>query len=217
MTDEQTEPALEDGFDLEQLPQDVRSWLEDRLDLDERLTACVFGDITEDAKFGERWAFLTNRRLLVLSPNGRPNEADVALDLPLDDVQDAKMLNHVSSCSLLVNARDRAYEVVRYSFAARQEAANMCHRLKEIGRVRRESLGSEAVVPPPPVQRAHHRCHQCGRAMRERESVCIHCADHKALFVRLLGYLVPYKAWAILALSMTLTMAGLQLVPPYLT
>ena len=202
---------------LERLPQDVRAWLGRALAPNERVSSCVLGDIAEDFKFGEQWAFLTNQRLLVLSPDGQPDEANVTLDLPLGSVEGARMLNHVASCSLVVDDADRAYEVVRYSFAARQEAANMCHRLQEIARLRRERLDASEAVPPPPVQRAHHRCPECGRAMREREAVCIHCADRKALFIRLLSYLAPYKAWALLGLSMTLIMAGLQLVPPYLT
>ncbi len=215
--DAKRSPLPGDAFQLERLPQDVRTWLGRTLCDDEAVAACVFGDITEESKFGERWAFLTNQRLLVLSPNGRADAAHVALEVPLSDVEDARMLNHVSSCSLLVETKDRAHEVVRYSFAARQEAANMCHRLREIARLRKEGLDASEAVPPPPVQRAHHRCPQCGRAMREREAVCIHCADHKALFVRLLSYLLPYKAWALTGLAMTLGMTGLQLAPPYLT
>ncbi len=208
---------LDEEFDWRRLPDDVREWLQPVLAEDERVTACVLGDLTEDFKFGERWAFLTNKRLLVLAPREDGSAADTTLDLPLDRIEGARTINHVSSCVLLVDTAEGAREVVRYTFAARQEAANLCHRLRELARVRREGLDPSQAVPPPPVQRAHHRCPQCGRAMREREAVCIHCADRKALFVRLLSYLAPYKGWALFGLSMTMTMAALQLAPPYLT
>jgi len=35
--------------------------------------------------------------------------------------------------------------------------------------------------------------------------------------IRLLSYLYPYRWYAVLGLSLTLTMTALQLAPPYLT
>ena len=206
----------DDSLDLSRLPEDVQGWLGRALGAGESVSACLFADITEDFRFGERWAFLTNQRLVVLSCNGQA-AAEVRLEVPVDQIEDAQVRHHVATSSLLVKARDQAYEVARFSFSSRQEAANLCHRLNEIARIRREGLGPDMMVPPPPAQRMSHRCPNCGRAMREGDAVCILCADHKALFIRLVSYLLPYKQWAILGLALTLVMTGLQLLPPYLT
>lgn len=210
-------PPASDTFDLDRLPEDVQGWLKHSLGDDEHVAACLFADILKDYQFGEQWAFLTNQRLLVLSPNGQPDQADVKLEVSLDQVEDAKVRHYVASSSLLVTAQERAYEVARFSLASRQEAANLCHRLNEIARVRRDGLRIEDAVQPPPPQRASHRCTSCGRAMRPSQGVCIHCADHKALFIRLLSYLYPYRRWAVTGLALTLVMTGLQLLPPFLT
>ena len=218
MTDDARNTSCPDGsLDLSRLPEDVGNWLTGALGPDERVSACLFADITEDFQFGERWAFLTNRRLLVLSPNGQAGSADLRLEVPLGQIEDAQVRHHVASSSLLVRVSDQTYEVARFSLGSRQEAANLCHRLNEIARIRREGLSEDTAIPPPPPRRASYRCPNCGRAMRASEGVCVHCADHKALFVRLMGYLYPYRQWAILGFSFTLVMTGLQLLPPYLT
>jgi len=196
------------------LPDDVKAWLARTLDPAESVTACVFADIGPDGQFGESWAFLTDRRVLVLSPNGVPGEADVRFEMSLDDVRGALIRNYTSSSALIVQGPDEGHEVARFSVASRLEAGDLCHHIREIVRQRNE--GSDTYVPPPPPKRPQHRCSKCGRALRRNGEVCMHCIERHRLIGRLLRYLVPYKGCAILGLALTLSMTGLQLLPPYL-
>ena len=61
------------------------------------------------------------------------------------------------------------------------------------------------------------RCPKCGRVLSPRAEVCIYCADKRRLFIRLVGLLKPHWKFALLSLVITLLMAGLNLIPPYLT
>jgi len=200
---------------LRALPEDVQGWLRRTLDPAEPVAACLFADITGHGDFGERWTFLTDRRLLVLSPNGHPGEADVVFETPLDEIEDARIRDYVSSSALIVRGRERGYEIARFSLASRVEANDLCHHLNEVARQRREGAGP--YVPPPPPKRPAHRCSKCGRALRRQGNVCRHCIEHRRLIRRLFSYLLPYRNYAIFGLTLTLIMTGLQLVPPYLT
>jgi ATP-binding cassette, subfamily B, bacterial len=197
------------------LPPDVQTWLRKTLRSDEKVTACLFADIQKDGTFGERWTFLTNSRLMVLCPNGHPEKADIAFEIPLEEIEDAFLREYVASSALFVKDKKEGHEVVRFSFSSRQEAHSLCYCLKETARQRKEGKPLSDITPPPP-HRSQHRCSKCGATLT-RHSVCENCVERRRLIARLFSYLMPYKWIAMSALSLTLVMTGLQLVPPYLT
>jgi len=208
---EDDEPPL-----LKTLPEDVTRWLGDVLDPDESVSSALLADITPSGAFGESWTFLTSKRLLVLSGNGRAGPAEVRFEMPLEDIREARVQRYVGSGALVVSGSDSAREVARFSFSSHQEASELCHRLQEI--VRERSEGDETKkVPPPPFKSPDHRCPKCGRALRRTGEVCPHCIDRRRLLVRLLSYMVPYRWHAMLGLGLTLCMTVLDVAPPYLT
>jgi len=206
------EPSVQ--MNLGVLPPDVQQWVRKTLDPGERLNACLLADVMPDDAFGERWAFLTNRRLVVLSPNGQAGQADIVFEMPLEEVEDAEVRTFVASGALIVRDTKEGHEVVRFTLGAQEEATALCYCLKEIVRQRREG-GHVAWMPVPPRRRESHRCSKCGRALRRAGEVCPHCVDKRRLTWRLLSYLEPYKTRAILGLGLTLGMTGLQVLPPY--
>jgi len=92
----------ESSFQPEQLPKDIRGWLRQVLDKDETPSACLLADLQDNNRFGEKWAFLTNKRLLVLESNGVPDKAEIAFELPVTDVRDADIRHYITSGELLV-------------------------------------------------------------------------------------------------------------------
>ncbi len=76
------------------LPEDVARWLESTLESEETVSACLYADIAPGGEFGERWAFLTDRRLFVLEPNGKPEAAELTFDMRLSQIEEAE-LRHV--------------------------------------------------------------------------------------------------------------------------
>ena len=204
-------------FQRESLPEDVRGWLAQALGQDEPVYVCVFGDIDQSGAFAERWTFLTDRRVLVLSPNARPDGADVVFDMPVDDIQEIQVRDYVSSGALVATSADKSHEVMRFSLTSRHEASDLCRCFEELSRQRKEMDAGGVVTAPSLSKRPSHRCPNCGRALRRVGEVCRHCMDQRRLIVRLLSYLGPYKGYAVGGLALTILLTGLQLVPPYLT
>ena len=198
------------------LPPDVKGWLERHADPAEQVAMCLFADILPSGDFGETWTFLTNRRLFVLSPNGKEGEAEVRFELALADIDDAEVREYVGSSGLIVHDAEQGHEVARFSLASHHEASDLCHCVKEVVRERKAGQPIDK-VPPPPPRKPEHRCSQCGRALSRWSEVCMHCIDQRMILLRLLSYLMPYKKLAALGLTLTMTMTAMQLVPTYLT
>ena len=201
---------------LAELPGDVEAWLDRTLQPDESVAACLFADILPDGAFGERWNFLTNQRFLVLSANGHQDGTDIALDLPLDDIEGARLQAYVGSSALIVNAKGQGHEVARFSLGSHHEASDLCYYVNQVVKERAEGRTFDEIAPPV-TKRPEHRCSQCGRALSRWSQICVRCIDRRKIVVRLFSYLVHYVWVAVLGLGLTLTITGMQLMPPYLT
>jgi len=198
------------------LPEDVNGWLLDTLEADETPLSWLFADIKPSGQFGESWAFLTNRRLFVLSPNGRADRADLEFEMPLQQIEEAQLRDYVGAGALVVRTRERSYEVARFSRSSHHEASDFCHCLNEAVKERKASCGEGDVLPRPP-RKVEHRCPKCGRALRHRGEVCPYCIDRRRVFWRLFSYLLPYRKHALAGLALTLVLTSMQVAPPYLT
>ncbi|MCK4376430.1 MAG: hypothetical protein KAX19_13925, partial [Candidatus Brocadiae bacterium] len=212
----QKPPQDETGPPTLGLPDDVTDWLKTSLGPEESVVACLFADILPKGEFGERWTFLTNKRLLTLSPNGEDGEADLEFELPLGEVEDAEVREYVGSSALIVSDQDVGHEVARFSLASYHEASDLCHCLKEVVRERKAGEPIDK-VPPPPPRRPEHRCSKCGRALSRWSETCPHCVDRRQILMRLFCYLLPYRWFAALGLTLTLAITAMQLLPTYLT
>ena len=197
------------------LPEDVATWLKLRLLPGENTHACLFADISPNGDFGERWAFLTDRRLLVLAPNGKDGEADVEFQMPLEEITGAKLEEYVGSSALVVSGPDEAHEVARFSLGSHHEAAELCHYIEEIVK-QRGSGKSVAEVRPPATRRPEHRCSKCGRALSRWSETCPYCVDRRRVAGRLFSYLRPYIPFAVVGLTLTVSLTAVNLVPPLL-
>jgi len=201
---------------LRTLPPDVADRVRGVLEPEEEVACCLFADILPRGDFGERWAFLTNRRVMVLSPDGPSDGSELAFQIPLRAVEDAEVREYVGSSALIVTGPEKAHEVARFSRGSHQEAADLCHRLKEVIEERKAGKEVERIAPAPP-RRAAHRCPKCGRALRRAGEPCPYCSDRRRILVRLFSHVMPYKWYALLGLALTLTMTIFAVVPPYLT
>lgn len=197
------------------LPADVLAWLDATLAPDERAYACLFADILPTGAFGERWVFLTDRRLFVLAGRDALEGAATVLDLPLTQIQGARLEHYVGSSALILSDAEQGHEVARFTQGSHHEAADLGYYLNALVKGRAKGL-SFAEIPQPFTVRPSHRCSTCGRALSRWREVCPDCIDHRKIIARLLGYLMPYRWMALGGLLLTFTITGLQLMPPYL-
>ncbi|NQU43858.1 ABC transporter ATP-binding protein [bacterium] len=201
---------------LRALPEDVTNWLRDWLGSGERVVSFVFSDIETDGRFGERWAFLTNERLLVLSPNGKPGRSDLQLEIPLIEVEEGYIREYVGSGDIVVACADKGHVLVHFSLGSHEEANVFCYYLKEFVKARKEGREPDPAALHPP-RRGTHRCPKCGRTLRAAGDVCNNCLDRRKVLFRLLSYLYPYRWFTSLGVGLTLLLTGIDLAPPYMT
>lgn len=198
-----------------ELPDDVAQWLKDVLAADEPLKGCLFSDILTNGSFGETWTFLTDRRLFVLSPNGKPARPDKKFEIALKDVDDSFVRDYIGSSELIVQGGGKGHEVTRFSMASRGEAHDLCYSLNDLAEANRE--GVNRAWKAPRAKRSLYRCSKCGAALRRAATHCKNCIDRRQIAVRVLEYLWPYRWQALTGLLLTLGMTALMLAPPYLT
>ena len=200
---------------LRALPEDVSEWLEEALHPEERVSACMFADITSGGDFGESWAFLTSERLMVLSPDGREGGYAVTLQIPLDKITGAEVRDYVGSSALVITSEEGAHEVAHFSLGSHHEASDLSNYVKAVVK-ERGSGKSVDEVRPVATRRPQHRCAQCGRALSRWSEVCAYCIDRRQILMRLFSYVLPYKWIALVGLSLTFLITALRLVPPLL-
>ncbi|MDX9979692.1 MAG: ABC transporter ATP-binding protein [Lentisphaeria bacterium] len=200
---------------LAELPADVQQWLGGQLGPDERIAGFFYADILPDGGFGERWNVLTNERYLVLEEAPEGGGFQIAFQVPLADVQGARLRTYIGSAALILTCRERAHEVARFGLGSQHEAADLSYYVKEIVKGREEGRGFDQVSPPV-TQRPQNRCSKCGRALGRWNEVCTNCMDRRQILLRLMVHLVPYLWMAALGLSLTLLITALNLMPPYL-
>jgi ATP-binding cassette subfamily B protein len=198
------------------LPSNVSRWVSDTLLPGERVCACLFSDILPSGKFGERWSFLTNHRLFLLAPDGSEDGCDLVLELPLANIQKARIATYVGSAALIVVDDKQGHEIARFSLGSHHEALDLYYYLNAVVEGRENGVAFEDVVPPA-TRRPDHRCSRCGRALSRWSQVCAHCIDRRQILVRLFSYVLPYKWVALLGFALTLTLTAINLLPPLFT
>ena len=197
------------------VPEDVNDWLKLTLQPGENVCACLFADIGAKGAFQERWAFLTNRRLFVLTPNGQEGRADLDFQMPLNEVTGARVEEYVGSSALIVNDQGEGHEIARFSLGSHHEASDLCHYIEAIVKERASGKSVEEMRPAA-TRRPEHRCSKCGRALSRWSEVCPYCIERSRLLARLFSYLTPYIPFAVIGLTLTVGITALTLTPPLL-
>jgi ATP-binding cassette subfamily B protein len=198
----------------EELPEHVEAAARRLLDAGERRLLSLRGDITADGDYGDSWLVATDRRLATLaSHNG---EVHVQADIPLDHLRRLRLHDFIGSGSLEAVTDERAVEILRFSRSLAPQAARAYHILR---RLAADDDTKERRGRPrgPGGPHGALRCPTCGRALPRWSEVCPFCMQRGKLFARLLGYLEPYKALAIVGFLLTLTYSVLNLLPAYVT
>jgi len=154
---------------------------------------------------GELW--LTDRRLLVLSPGGDkagwPLTASTALDLA----------DHAGVGSLTLRQGDRAIATWRFTLHADGDAARLVRRFDR----------AQAQRAGEPVTQAASTCPTCDGALSPDDDNCPVCSPAEAtpastwVLLRLGRFARPYRGQLIAGFVLTLAATAATLVPPYLT
>ena len=194
----------------------------------------VAGDVGKDGQYGERWLVVDDSRLRVISFTGqqsrpmvigrrsstngtitlsagdRQGTAVVDLDLPIDDVAEAKVDSLVGLSALLIRTKDgRVIEALRYT-------VGLAPRFSVAARVIEAYVKGEEPSEELMADLDKKVCPKCGDPLPEDTKVCVKCVDKRAVLARLLKYTMPYRWQALLVGLLAVAGTGLTLVPPIL-
>lgn len=196
--------------------------LERFLESGEEVTLLFESDMTLDGRYEPETVVVTNNRLFVLCRDAE----DVCRELPLGQVALLKSKMYMGNGVLLVTTWGANIELVRYSSSLAEQAEQFVKALESylISRtIWQNGTDNESKVEHKDDEKSAEasnrakRCPQCGRLLPPDRDICQSCVSKKAIVVRTLRYLKPYKRMLALTLLLTFIVAGLAVARPRLS
>lgn len=134
--------------------------------------------------------------------------AVVDLDIPLDEIAEARVEPLVGLSALLIRTKDGTLiEALRYT-------VGLAPRFSVAARVIETYAKGEEPKEELTQDLDKKVCPKCGDPLPEDTKVCVKCVDKRAVLMRLLRYTIPYRFNAILVTLLTFAGVGLSLVQP---
>ncbi len=161
----------------------------------------VAADIADDLTFSQRWLVVTDRRVVVLGLDGNASDAQIRLD----EISAAKIDGLLGGGRLVIERNECRPVVLYFSGSLAPKFAEVAAAIQQLSRGR---------VPIMPATIDRTRCETCGRLLPERNGICATCADRKAAFLRIAGYLKPYRGKVCLLLPVLVVGVLAELLPP---
>jgi ATP-binding cassette subfamily B protein len=160
-------------------------------------------DMTEDAKFGFRRLVVSQAEVSVLDESGTS-----VLRVPIADIETARNEPLVSGGRLLLRMKSGEDIVsAAYSLTHSDLFSEAARGIEQLAKGQEFSIN---------LKRERTRCAKCGRLLPEKDGVCPACLNRGKTFLRVAGFLSPYrsKVWVLIGISVVAT--GMNLVPPQL-
>ena len=200
----------------EEIPQEVRSSLDQLVAADEEIQLSVSTDIKLDGQYGSAWLLATDRQLISYSPDGG-GPADI-VHIPLADIGGVEMRSLVGSGLLRVRTAERGTTVAHFSKTLIPKFSEVPEQVETLIRQARPVDEDEKIVHNDVgrTQARSRRCDRCGRVIPRHSDVCPACLDTRKLLFRLLSYALPYWKLGVLSLLLMLTATAIGLSPPIL-
>ncbi len=182
----------------DQLPERFRKQLK------EELLFSVKTDLLPDGRFGEQWIAVTVQGVTVWEREGAP-----ALELPTDELKDARAVGAIGGGTLLADTPAGPVVVARYT-AALSPIFNFVAKLLS-------ALAKNEELPVVSERELPRHCPTCGNPLAEGTQVCQLCLNNGKLAARMLRYAKPYKLQMACAAILLILTTLIELIPPYLT
>ena len=189
---------------IETLPSAVQAKLTAAKPPDEAVLLQVATDMADERVYGERWLVLTEKRLLLLSPDG----PDGTVDLPVSEVSTARLEGLIGGGRLEIERKENAPAYLYYSGTLAAKFAEVAEGIRQVSK-------GEALALKTEVERT--RCLKCRRLLPEKNGICPACVRKTATFRRIAGYLRPYRGRAVLMVLAAVVGTIADLLPPLIT
>jgi len=182
-------------------PPRVLAQLEARGVVDEEIQIQLAADMADEQFYGERWLVVTDRRILLLSPDGE-GSAEIALE----EVEEATVEELVGAGRLEVRRKQGPPLSICYSNSLVPIFGEVAQGISQLAK------GEEEMSLPTEMVRT--RCATCNRLLPEKDGICPFCIRKWNTIMRMVRLLEPYKWRAIALMSLSLIITSLQLLPP---
>lgn len=164
-------------------------------------------DISPDGAFGTQWLVVDHGHVLVFA-KGNGKGPELRYDLPLERIADAHAEMLVGNGVLQARTDTETVTLVRYTHATAAEANSVARQISALAKgepPRQEAIESKKRL-----------CPRCRRVLPDDTNVCPGCINRRAVMIRLMRFLKPYKAQAALSVFIILGIAIVELLPPYI-
>ncbi|MGQ9697859.1 MAG: ABC transporter transmembrane domain-containing protein [Armatimonadota bacterium] len=209
---------------IEEIPEEIASQIQARLEAGERTRLALSTDITREGSFGEGWLVATDRRLFIVNANGEEGQdnrpvAPPLVEVPLSQVSQVEAHEFFGTGLLEIATDQGEREEIQFSRSLTEKFAEAVSVVEDlVKQVRPEGLkqaaGEEDKTRLKPVRKP--RCSHCGRVLPPGAEHCPACLKKGKLLVRVLQYAKPYWHLSLLSFLLTLMLTALGLAPPAL-
>lgn len=162
-------------------------------------------DLRVDGTFGKEWLVVDSGRICVLTPDTL-ERIHLRLTVPLQEVREARTEMLVGNGLLNIRTDRETIPVIRFSQASVADASTIARQI--------DALARGEPPPPVPVEDKRRYCPKCKRPLPEDSEVCRACIDKRAVMVRLLQFLRPYRWQATGSALVILGITLMDLAPP---
>ncbi|MEM3591356.1 MAG: ABC transporter transmembrane domain-containing protein [Candidatus Bathyarchaeia archaeon] len=175
-----------------QVPEGIKVLLTSILRENEKVICSVAGDLDEEGNFGERWLFLTTRRVIVVSLATKR-----VVEFQLNDIRSCFVKDYLGNSEIFFETSNGLKSVMRFSRDCLESFYNVA---KLIDKIARKDISPEEVNPEILEE-----------FLPKKSSV-----KKTQAFIWLMSFLKPYAHYVILAVILSLSITALNLTPPYL-
>lgn len=164
-------------------------------------------DVDPQGAFGTQWLVVDSGQVFVFAKaNGKGPELRHAL--PLERIAEAKAEMLVGNGVLQARTDTETVTLLRYTHATAAEANSVARQITALAKGE----------PPKPENIEHKKklCPKCRRVLPEDTNVCPGCVNRRAVMLRLMRFLKPYKAQAALSVFIIVGIVLVDLLPPYI-
>lgn len=160
-------------------------------------------DFGEDGRFGRRILEVTAANVQVTETGGA-----VSFQIPIADVKSARNEPMVGGGQLEITTKTgEIVPVIAYSLTVAAKFSEAARGIEQLAKGEPLSIN---------LKQERVRCAKCNRLLPEKDGICPACVNRRKTFLRVSGYLKPYRKQALSLALLSLVTTLINLVPPQL-